>query len=151
VRASPIAHTIIRANGFFSAYDEVLDLARKGRFRLIGDPDARSNPVHDADLARACADALEAGEAERAVGGPDTLTRREEAQLAYAAVGRADAKIGRLPNAAARGAATVLRPIDPRRSAILGFLVDVSSRDMVGPPHGSRRLGDYLRERAASH
>ena len=150
LRASPVAHTVIRANGFFSAYDEVLDLARKNRLRMFGDPEARSNPVHDADLAVACADAIEQGVDVIAVGGPETMTRREEAELAYAAAGRPGKKVGRFPNPAVRGLATVLKPIDPRRAALLGFLLEISSIDMIGPSHGERRLRDYLNERSVN-
>ena len=149
LRGSALPHTIIRANGFFSAYDEVLELARKGRARLIGDPDARSNPIHDADLAVAVVDAVEAGEEERAVGGPETLTRLQEHELAYAAAGKPDKKVGRLPAPFVKVVAAALRPVDPRRAAILRFLLAIGERDMVGPPHGDRRLGAYLRQRAA--
>ncbi len=149
LRASPVAATIVRANGFFSIYDEMLDMARKGRARIIGNPDARHNPIHDEDLAVACADALEAGADEVEVGGPEILTRREEVELANDAVGR-----GRtakpMPAVITRGGALLLRPINPRRAATLDMAHRVCSEDMVGPAHGTRRLGDYLRERATA-
>jgi uncharacterized protein YbjT (DUF2867 family) len=148
-RASGMPATIVRANGFFSAYDELLDLARKGRARALGDPAARSNPIHDADLADACVDALEQGAGEVDAGGPEILTRGEELALTYEAVGRAGRRAGRVPRPVSRGLARALRPIDPRRAALLDFLVDISSIDMIGPAHGERRLGDYLALRAA--
>ena len=149
LRASAIAETIIRANGFFSVYDELLDMARKGRARIVGDPDARSNPIHDADLAVVCVDALEAGAEEVDVGGPEILTRREEVELANEAAGRGrSAKT--MPAAITRGGALLLRPINPRRAATLDMAHRVCSIDMIGPAHGERRLGDYLRERAAA-
>ena len=149
LRASAIAETIIRANGFFSVYDELLDMARKGRARIVGDPDARSNPIHDEDLAVACAGALEAGAAEVEVGGPETLTRREEVELVNEAVGRGrSAK--RMPAIVTRGGALLLRPIDPRKAAALDMAHRVCSIDMLCPSYGERRLGDYLRERAAA-
>jgi uncharacterized protein YbjT (DUF2867 family) len=149
LRASAVDATIIRANGFFSAYDELLDLARKGRARLLGDPGARSNPIHDADLAAACADALESGVAEVAVGGPETLTRSEELELALAAAGR-PGKVKRVPAPVAKLSAKALRPFDPRRAAMLDFLWTIASMDMVAPPHGERRLGEYLRAQSPS-
>jgi uncharacterized protein YbjT (DUF2867 family) len=147
LRTSSVAATIVRANGFFSAYDELLELARKGRARIVGDPDCLSNPIHDADLAGACADALEAGSDEVSVGGPETLTRREELELVNEAAGRGrGAK--RMPSVVVRGGALLLRPLDPRRAAMLDFVHRICSIDMVGPAHGQRRLGDHLRERA---
>jgi uncharacterized protein YbjT (DUF2867 family) len=147
LRASDVPATIVRANGFFSAYDELLDMARKGRARIVGDPDAKSNPIHDADLAAACADALEAGADAVAVGGPETLTRREELELVNDAVGRGrTAK--RMPDVVTRAGALLLRPIDPRRAAMLDFVHRVCTMDMIGPAHGERTLGEYLRTRA---
>jgi uncharacterized protein YbjT (DUF2867 family) len=148
LRASALDATVVRANGFFSAYDELLDMARKGRLRMVGDPDARSNPIHDADLAAACADALEAGADEVEVGGPETMTRREEFELVGEAAGRGRAT-KRMPGFVTRTAALLLRPVDPRRAAMLDFVQRICTMDMIGPPHGSRRLEDYLRERAA--
>ena len=143
--ASSLTPTIIRANGFFSVYDELLDMANKGRARIVGDPDARSNPIHDADLAVVCADALEAGADEVEVGGPETLTRREEVELVNEAAGRGrSAK--RMPAVITRTAALLLRPFDPRRAAALDMAHRVCSIDMIAPPHGERRLADYLCE-----
>jgi uncharacterized protein YbjT (DUF2867 family) len=123
----------------------VLDMARRGRARIVGDPDARSNPIHDADLAVACVDALESGADEVEVGGPEAMTRREEFELVNEAAGRGrTAK--RMPSALPRAGALLLRPIDPRRAAMLDFLHRICTMDMIGPPHGSRRLEDYLRE-----
>lgn len=145
--ASRVAATVIRANGFFSAYDEMLDLAQKGRARVIGDPEARSNPIADDDLAAACADAFERDDGEAEVGGPETLTRREEVELVNEAAGRGrTAK--RMPSLVPRAGALLLRPADPRRAAILDFLHRVCTIDMVGPPHGSRTLAEHLRTRA---
>lgn len=149
LRSRPIAHTVIRANGFFSIYDEMLGAARKDRLRLVGEPDRLHNPIHDHDLAVACADALEQGAEQIEVGGPETLTRRREAELAYVAAGKADKSVGRLPTPIARAAAALMRPVDPRRAAVLDLMVRICSIDAVGPRHGTRRLGDYLRERAA--
>jgi uncharacterized protein YbjT (DUF2867 family) len=147
LRESPLAATIIRANGFFSVYDELLDMARKGRARIVGDPEARSNPIHDDELAVACADALEAGVEEVDVGGPQILTRRQEVELVNDAVGRGRVA-KRMPAAITLGGALLLRPLDPRKAAALDMAHRVCSVDMIAPAHGERRLGDYLRERA---
>lgn len=147
LHASSVAATIIRANGFFSVYDELLDMAQKGRARIVGDPDARSNPIHDDELAVACADALEAGVDEIDVGGPEVLTRREEVELVNDAVGRGRVA-KKMPAAITRGGALLLRPVDPRKAAALDMAHRVCSVDMIAPARGERRLGDYLRERA---
>src|SRR3954452_6066530 len=51
LRKSEIPSTVVRPTGFFSAFSEVLKMARKGRLALIGDGMSRTNPVHELDIA----------------------------------------------------------------------------------------------------
>lgn len=148
LRASPLHGVVVRANGFFSSYDEMLDVARKGRFALLSSGEQRSNPVHEADLAAACVTALEGDEGEIEVGGPEVHTRREEIELAYAALGR-EAKTFRLPGPLLKAGLLALRLLDRRRQEVLEFLVAINRMDMVAPTVGRHRLGEYLRDRAA--
>jgi uncharacterized protein YbjT (DUF2867 family) len=144
LQASGLEATIVRANGFFAAYRDLYDIAAAGRpVPLVDGGRARSNPIHEADLARACLEALDAGATSVDVGGPETLTRREEAELAFAAAGR-EPRTRPLPRPIARAGTALLRPLDPRRAAILAFLARINGIDMVAPAYGSRRLGDYL-------
>ena len=147
--ASELDATIVRANGFFSSYRDLLDAAATGRpVPLLAGGSARSNPIHEADLAAACIDALDAGAREVDVGGPETLTRREEAELAFRAADR-EPRTRPLPAWIARAGAAALRPVDPRRSSVLAFLAAINAIDMIAPASGTRRLGDYLTEHAS--
>lgn len=146
--ASPLAGTVVRANGFFSGYLEVLALARRGRALLVGKGERCSNPIHEADLAVALLDALEAGTAALDVGGPETFTRRQELELAFATLG-APPRIRSVPPVALRAAARAVAPFDPRLGAMLAFLPAIHEIDMVAPSHGDHRLGDFLREAAS--
>jgi uncharacterized protein YbjT (DUF2867 family) len=150
LRSSALDATVVRANGFFSAYRELLELAAAGRrIPLFAGGSARSNPIHEADLAVACLDALDGPEVEVEVGGPEILTRRREVELAFAALGRKPRTAPVRPWAA-RAAAGALRPFDRRRAASIAFVAAVSAIDMVAPSHGIRRLADYLAEHAGS-
>lgn len=146
--ASELEATIVRANGFFSGYLELLELARAGRpVPVLLGGSARSNPVHEADLAVACLEALEAGEDAVDVGGPEILTRLQEIELAFAAAGRQPRTIPVHPWFA-RALSAALRPFDRRRSALLTFLAAINTIDMVAPKTGHRDLGSYLVEYA---
>ena len=62
LEASGLAYTVVRPTGYFSDMSEVLEMARKGRVWLIGSGANRVNPIHGADLAVVCADAIESRE-----------------------------------------------------------------------------------------
>jgi uncharacterized protein YbjT (DUF2867 family) len=149
LKGGKLEPTIVRANGFFSAYRELLEMAAAGRrIPLFANGEARSNPIHEADLATLCLDALEAGTAEVDVGGPEILTRRQEIDLAFDAV-KCEPRTARLHPLVAKVAGTALRLVDRRRAATIAFIAAVNATDMVAPRHGERRLGDYLKAYAA--
>jgi len=141
---SGLEHTVIRPTGFFSFFGEMVKMARRGRGIVIGSGEARTNPIHEADLAVVCADALAGGAGEVPVGGPETLTRAEIVQLAFRALGRPP-KLTRMPPGFFRAAAVVARPLNRRLAALLAFGAAVSQVDCVAPAHGTHRLEDYSR------
>ena len=143
--ASGLPHTVVRPTGFFSFFEEILKMARKGRGPVLGSGEARTNPVHEADVAEACASAVELPEREVAVGGPEVYTRREIVEEAFRALGR-EPKLVHVPVWAFRGATALARPLNPRLHALLEFGVEVSRVDAVAPAYGTRTLGAHFRE-----
>lgn len=146
--ASGLDWAVVRPSGFFSALGFLVDAAARGAVPLLGDGAARSNPIHDADLAEVCV-ALVEGEGRGVVeaGGPDVLTRRQMTELAVAATG-GRARVRRVPLAAAALGAWLLRPLHPRMAHLTAFYAALGRRDVIVEPRGARRLGDYFAERA---
>jgi uncharacterized protein YbjT (DUF2867 family) len=148
---SPIQSTIVRANGFFASYLELFDLVTSpGPASLIGDGAAKDNPIHETDLAIACLAALDRDEREVEIGGPQTFTRREQLELARGALGREQKRIVRTPPGFLKTGARLMRPFDKRRAEVIRFITAICTIDVVGPPHGHRRLSDYFDAAAAA-
>lgn len=147
LQAGEIEHTVVHANGFFYSYLDLLDFARRGLAIGFGDGAALSNPIHEADLAIACADAIDDPRRRIDIGGPETITRRQEVEMAFAAVNR-KTRILRIPHPIFKAVLPVMRLTDTRRGEMLDFLAAISRTDLVAPRHGSRRLADYLHEHA---
>jgi uncharacterized protein YbjT (DUF2867 family) len=145
--ASGIDHVVIRPTGFFSAFAELLPMARRGPIPVIGDGSARTNPIHDATLATVCVDAVDGGAREIVVGGPEILTRRQIVEEAFHAVGKRP-RVLPMPPLLMRSMALLMRPANPRMGRLMEFVTAVSTRDVVAPRHGTHRLPDYFAERA---
>lgn len=136
---------VVRGTGFFSAFAAILELAKKGSAPLLGDPEAKTNPIADEDLAQACLQALdEEGPTDRALGGPDVLTRRGIAELAFEVLGKQPRFVS-APDWAVRVGSTLVRPLSPRVSDITRFYLAVSKMDCVAERYGRRRLVDYFK------
>jgi uncharacterized protein YbjT (DUF2867 family) len=149
LRSSGLGHAIICPTGFFSAFDSILDMARSGRASLIGDGAALSNPIHDADLAVVCADALlDTNDSIVDVGGPEALSRRQIVEAAFAAVGK-PVKIATLPTWAAGAMATLAMPFAPRIGELMAFAAAMFTTSIVAPQRGSRRIAEYFVEKAS--
>lgn len=146
LQASRVASTVIAPSGYFSDMGEFLSMARSGRVWLFGSGATRINPIHGADLAQAVADATEAGRGWLDVGGPETFTQAEIAQLAFAALDR-PARITRLPDSLRKAALAVLPWVTPRRvNGPAQFFLTAMALDMVGEARGLHRLSAYFQD-----
>lgn len=148
IKASGLEYSIVRPTGFFSALSELLPLAEKGRLPSFKGGHAKSNPIHEGDLAQVCVEAIENGPQELPCGGPEVLTRTQMNSLACAAVGKPD-KSMKAPLWGLKMAAFCATPFQPRMAQLLEFVASLSEHDLVAPVRGTRRIGDYFKERVA--
>lgn len=134
LEASPLSSTSVRPTGFFGS------LAFLESFRLVaptvGDGTARTNPIHELDVADLLATLPADGPAILEAGGPEVLSRREiSARLA------GHARTVRVPRRLVRLSACALRPLDPRLAAMTDFFAWVLTHDAIAPCRGTRSLG----------
>lgn len=141
--ASPLSTTVIQPAGVFSACDELLEAARRGKVWIAGDGSSRSNPIHPTDVARQIVDHLEQGPAGLPVGGPEVLTRREMAEKAFVALGQPP-RIARVPALALRWFAPLLGRAQPRLGDWLELVAAASAHDSIAPRNGTRTLAEYF-------
>jgi uncharacterized protein YbjT (DUF2867 family) len=145
LRASGLNYTIVRPTGFFSFYLEILKFAKKGRGVVIGSGACRTNPIHEADVAVACVDALSKDALEIAVGGPEIFTRKETVELAFAVLQRPPRLLSISPGLFKLMIAP-LRLINRRIYALMDFGIAVTQLDVVAPAYGAQRLRDYFED-----
>jgi uncharacterized protein YbjT (DUF2867 family) len=141
--------TIIRPSGFFNDMTEFLDMARKGTVWMIGKGESRFNPIHGADLAEYIVDRLEEQRAqgkEFPVGGPEALSQREVAELAFLALGNPP-RIRSTPGWLVPLVARIILPFNVNLGSFLAMLGALSSKaDATAPSTGVHRLSDFFRE-----
>ena len=146
LKQSRLDHVLICPTGFFSDMEEFLSMARSGRVYLIGDGSSRINPVHGADLAEVCATALGTRESQIDVGGPEVLTYREIAELAFDVLGKTE-KITCVPKPLVSTAVGALRWLTSAKTyGPLEFMASVMTMDVIGQRHGQRRLAEHFRD-----
>jgi len=142
LKASSMNYAIIRPNGYFSDMGEFCNMAKKGRIYLIGSGDNKINPIHGADLAVTCVDALEVEREEIDVGGPQVLTYREIAKLAFEAQGN-PIKITSIPIWLTRLVVAVTKIINKHEGELLAFFATAMTSDSIAPTTGTHTLKDH--------
>jgi uncharacterized protein YbjT (DUF2867 family) len=125
----------------------VLDMAKRGRVLLVGDGSNDFNPIHGRDLAEVCVDAAEGEAREVEAGGPDVLTQRQVAELAFDVLGK-PVKVTVVPLWLARGLARVIGVLNRQFGDLAEFIVTAGEVDAVGPARGKTTLRSYFEELA---
>jgi uncharacterized protein YbjT (DUF2867 family) len=144
VEASGVSHCVVRPTGFFHTFAALTPLAARGIGVVIGAGHFRTNPIHEGDVARACVEALENGERQMVIGGPEVFTRERLAEMPFEALGRVP-QLWRAPAWVVAAGSLALGWVHPRMGALGQFGAAASEVDLVAPVYGTRRLGDYLR------
>ena len=153
LRASTLEYGVARPTGFFSSLVQIMREPSMGLLPQYRSGEARTNPIHEADLAAFCIDLLQAEDRrqERNVGGPEVLTRRQIADLVVRN-GNRGGPVFQVPVGALRMGSLALSPFNRRVSQLMAFIADVLSSDFVAPQYGVRTLAQYLgTERGSTH
>ncbi|MEJ2209679.1 MAG: SDR family oxidoreductase [Anaerolineae bacterium] len=149
LQASGLPHTILRPTGYFSDIGEYFQMAQTGRAYLIGDGKNRLNPIHGADLANVCAEALTGGDAEVPAGGPVIYSQNEIAELAFSVLGKPP-RITHIPAGLARVGIGAMRLFDRHAADLFDFFATAGRYENVAPCFGTHALDAYFRELSRS-
>ena len=143
LKDSGMAYRIVRPCGYFSDMGVLYDMASKGRVYLVGDGHNKMSPLHGRDLAQACVEISEGSELEVEVGGPETMTQREAAVLAFDVAGK-PVKVTVIPMWLARALVKVIGVLSTQFGDLADFIVTAGEIDGVGPPRGTMTLRAYF-------
>jgi uncharacterized protein YbjT (DUF2867 family) len=149
LQKSGLAHAVVCPTGFFNDMSEFLRMAKKGTAYLIGEGRRKINPIHGADLAKVCVDAVTGPRTEIAVGGPVTYTYREIAELAFAVLGKPP-RVRRVPVWLVQAALALVRLWSKRYYTIAAGIATIMRHDFVAPPCGTHPLKPFFEEMAGS-
>ena len=147
--ASGLSFAVIQPTGYFSAFDTILDIASTGFAPLIAGGSARTNPIHEEDLAAVCVNAIEGPNQVIPIGGPETHTRRSIFEMAFKAVGKKPRFI-KVPRAMISAQSRMVSLFDSRLAQLTDFLQAVSQIDVIAPPTGSQTLEKYFNQKVGA-
>jgi len=141
---SGLEYCVIRPNGFFSDMSEIYAMALKGNIYFFGSGEQKANPIHGEDLAAVCVDAIDSSDKVIKVGGPDTLSYNQIAEMAFEVAGRKP-KITRIPDWVRTSILKLVRTFtNSKFYGPIEFFLTVTAIDMIAPEYGTHRLRDHF-------
>ena len=148
VKESGMDYTIFAPTGFFNDMAEFFFAAQKrGAIRLFGEGLGKINPLSALDFGEEVARVILASSgknAVREVGGCETFTHRQIAELAFQALDKKP-QIQSLPPWAVSLVAALVRPFNYNAYALFKFFEFIArTPDVTGESLGWRRLEDFL-------
>lgn len=145
LKVSNIDYAIIRPTGYFSEIGQFVARALSGFMLMVGDGHQRSNPIHGADLAKVCVDAVDGTAKEVEAGGPEVSTYLEMTDLAAEVAGNRPFILP-LPLWLADGLVAATGIVNRDVHDVALFATTVSRIDTIAPLHGTHRLRDFFIE-----
>lgn len=150
LKESRMNYAVIRPTGFFSDMLEFLNMAKKGRISLFGNGENRINPIHGTDLAEMCVKVLGESEKEINVGGPETITYKEIAEMAFKELNK-EAKISTLHKWIIKMILPLLRIFTSSKTyGPVEFVMTVMMMDVIGESYGKERLIDCFKKESST-
>jgi uncharacterized protein YbjT (DUF2867 family)/predicted ArsR family transcriptional regulator len=148
VKESGLDYTIFAPTGFFNDMAEFFFAAQnRGTIRLFGDGQGRINPLSALDFGEEVARVIldpERKNTVREVGGRETFTHRQIAELAFQALNK-QPHIQTLPAWAVSLVAALIRPFNYNAYALFKFFEFIArTPDATGTAIGWRRLEDFF-------
>lgn len=141
LRSTDLDYTIIRPVGFFSGLNDLAIMAKRKVIPVIGSGKARTNSIHQRDLAELVVNYLENGPDLIEVGGPFIHTRLEMAEMIRDKIG---GKIIKVPEKVAELGMILPEIISQDISSKLKYFKYITSHDMIGEKTGRTSFKEYL-------
>ncbi len=149
LKDSGIDYSVLRPTGYFSDMASFLEMAQKGRIFLVGKGRNQTNPIHGADLAASCVKAMEIERSEIDLGGPEIMTYRRIAELAFEVLNRPP-RITCIPVWLMKALIGAVNIFNRHQGGLLAFFTAMMSREVVAPVTGSQTIRDHYRDLAAA-
>lgn len=144
LQKSGLDYCVIRPSGFFSDMKEFYEMAKKGRVYLFGDGKTKANPIHGADLAKVCVDAIFQNEKVIEVGGKEILSHNEIAEMAFEVLHK-KTKITYIPDWVRR---FLLRMaaifMSKAKYGTTEFFLNVMAMDMATNQYGNHTIKEFF-------
>ena len=144
LKQSGIDYSIIKPPALFSAFIDLIEMAKKGRLVTMGKGDKLTNPIYEGDLAKVCVDSIQQPNVIIEAGGKEVLSRSQINQVIQQVVNPSK-KVRHVPIGLVKAMLPLLKLVSRNMFDKMAFFLEVMQHDTIAPQVGEMRLEEYMK------
>ncbi|MCK6609294.1 MAG: SDR family oxidoreductase [Flavobacterium sp.] len=141
--SSGINYTIIKPPAIFSAFKDMVEMAKKGQLINIGLGDKKTNPIYEGDLAGIIVESIKGSNQIIEAGGKVIYTRRQINEIIQKST-NPEKKIRYAPLSLFKLILSLMKLINKNLFDKYSFFIEVMQHDTIAPQLGKMTLEEYL-------
>ena len=144
---SGMDYSIIKPPAIFSAFLDIIEMAKKGRLVNIGKGDKKTNPIYEGDLAKVVVDAIHQTNATIEAGGKNVYTRKQLNEIINREVNK-HKKLRTVPIFLFKTFLPIIRMYDKNTADKFAFFIEVLQHHTVAPLIGEMSFENYVKQKS---
>jgi len=141
---SGVNYSIIKPPAIFSGFLDMIEMAKKGRLFNIGKGDKRTNPIYEADLAKACIASIKDDNVIQEIGGRTIYTRRQLNEIIQMEINPTK-RTKSVPLWFFKFLLPLLKVFNKNMYDKFAFFSAVMQQDTIAPQVGEMKFEDYIK------
>jgi len=144
LKKSGIDYSIIKPPAIFSAFIDMMDLAKKGQLVTIGKGDKKTNPIFEGDLAKICVRSIAEKNRTIEAGGRFIYTRKELNLIVQQEVDKSK-QVRQIPTGLFKAALPLIKIFNKNLYDKFAFFIEVMQHDTIAPQMGELSFEEYIK------
>jgi len=144
LKKSGLDFSIIKPPAIFSAFIDMIELAKKGQLVHIGRGDKKTNPIYEGDLAKMVVDSIDQSDITIEAGGKTIYTRKRLNEIVQFEIDRS-LKIRTVPIGLLKMTLPVIKIFNKNTYDKFAFFIEVMQRDTIAPQLGELTFEKYVK------
>jgi uncharacterized protein YbjT (DUF2867 family) len=141
---SGIDYSIIKPPAIFSAFIDMIEMAKKGQLVNIGQGDKKTNPIYEGDLAKITVNSINLKNSITETGGKTIYTRRQLNEIVQNEI-NTHKKLRTIPIALFKISLPIIKLFNKNTFDKFAFFIEVMQHDTIAPQLGTMTFEEYVK------
>jgi uncharacterized protein YbjT (DUF2867 family) len=150
LKQSGINYSIIKPPAIFSAFIDMIEMAKKGQLMNIGAGDKKTNPIYEGDLAKVCVASIKETNAVIEAGGKHIYSRKQLNEIVQQTV-NPNKKVRTMPLGAIKFFLPLIKVLNKNTYDKFAFFTEVMQHDTLAPLVGETKFEDYIHSKVKAN